>query len=112
MVALRETVLQLLDHSFKIGKSDAKAPGKPVSAALRQSFTIGQDRELPGLARRNRGFNAQPFSDESGETRRLGLIGRSSCARTYLDFHSVLQRRSRNPINVFPDFGDVARSRR
>jgi len=81
-----QPLLELPDHAFKIGEAQAKTPGKPVATALGHSLAIGDDGKLSRLTRRNRWFNAQALFDEGGETRRLGLVGRSSGTGT--DFNS------------------------
>jgi hypothetical protein len=81
-------LLELLNHAIEIGIAGAKAPGKPVSAALGNCLAIGKHFKLAGLARRNHGVNAEPLLDKGRETRNLGFIVLSSRAGTYLNLHS------------------------
>jgi hypothetical protein len=101
---LRGALFQLLHYGFKVGISGAKAPREPVAAALDESFTIGDHRELPGLSRRDHGLHTQPFLDEVRETRGLGLIARSGRAGTDFNLHagSPSWRIARN-ANILPE---------
>jgi hypothetical protein len=88
MLALRQALLELLDHTFEIGIASAEASRQPVSPALDNSLAIGNHLELPGLTRCNERFNAEPLLDEGRETRGLGLIAGSHGAGTNLNLHA------------------------
>jgi hypothetical protein len=79
-------LLELLDHTFEIRITGAKAPCEPVSTALGNPFAVSDYLELTGLTSRNDGFNAEALFDEGHETRDLGLV--------------VLSRRAVNDLNL------------
>jgi hypothetical protein len=72
-------------RNYENALAGAKAPCKPVSAAL------GDHLKLAFLAPCNQGFKAEPLLDEGRETRDLGVVVLSGRAGKYLDLHSVLQ---------------------
>jgi hypothetical protein len=89
--SLSNALLELLNHVIEIGITCAKAFCEPVSAALGNSLSISQHVELTSIAGRNRNFHAEALFNQGHETRDLGFVVLSCRARTYLNFHSVLQ---------------------
>ena len=75
--ALATALLELVNHTIKIRIASAKASGEPVAAAFRHCLVIGKHFKLAGLARRNHGFNAEPFFNQGHETRDLGFVALS-----------------------------------
>jgi hypothetical protein len=87
----RTVLLKLLDHAIQFGIACPKFPCKPVPTALGNLLAVSDHLELPGLARRNDGFNAEALLDKGHETRDLGVVVLSRRAMNDLDLHSVFQ---------------------
>jgi len=82
--------LNLFDHAIEIGITAAKAPCKPVPAALCNPFAVRDHHELTRLTRCNDSVNVQALLDEGRETRDLGLVVLSRRTVNDFDLHFAL----------------------
>jgi hypothetical protein len=73
-----------IDHPVQIGITGAKAPCKPVSTTLGNSFAISENVKLTDFPRLKNSVNVEALLDKGHETRDLGFVVRS--CRTMHDF--------------------------
>jgi hypothetical protein len=89
---------QALDDAFEIGVASPELPTDPIPAALGNGFTVSDNLELTGPARRSHCVDVESPLDEGHETRDLGFVVLSRRAIDDFDLHTGLERdRTANP---------------
>ena len=79
--------LERIHYAFEVRITHAEAAGKPIPAAARNHFTVGDHVELTGIAGHQNRVDIQPLFDESRETRGPGCILLSRRAMMDFDLH-------------------------